>query len=224
MKTSTAKSSFNHLRGLKLAALAIGTSFVLAGCAGNPPTEQYAVTQSAVNSAVSAGGTEYAAVEMKAAQDKLKQAELAMHDKKYDEARRLAEQAEWDARVAERKAQAAKADLALKDSQKAIEELRNEGMRPAVIQQNVALAACSTPPNANLENARTNFSALQANPQATKIAALETKDASEWLDKADKAYRDKEDEKKVDQLAYLTNQRVEVAKDTIALVGQVGQL
>lgn len=135
MKTSTAKSSFNHLRGLKLAALAIGTSFVLAGCAGNPPTEQYAVTQSAVNSAVSAGGTEYAAVEMKAAQDKLKQAELAMHDKKYDEARRLAEQAEWDARVAERKAQAAKADLALKDSQKAIEELRNEGMRPAVIQQ-----------------------------------------------------------------------------------------
>ena len=135
MKTSTAKSSFNHLRGLKLAALTIGTSFVLAGCAGNPPTEQYAVTQSAVNSAVSAGGTEYAAVEMKAAQDKLKQAELAMHDKKYDEARRLAEQAEWDARVAERKAQAAKADLALKDSQKAIEELRNEGMRPAVIQQ-----------------------------------------------------------------------------------------
>jgi uncharacterized lipoprotein YmbA len=135
MKTSTAKSSFNHLRGLKLAALAIGTSFVLAGCAGNPPTEQYAVTQSAVNSAVSAGGTEYAAVEMKAAQDKLKQAELAMHDKKYDEARRLAEQAEWDARVAERKAQAAKADLALKDSQKAVQELRNEGMRPAVIQQ-----------------------------------------------------------------------------------------
>jgi hypothetical protein len=37
------------------------------------------------------------------------------------------------------------------------------------------------------------------------------------LDKADKAYRDKEDQKKVDQLAYLTNQRVEVAKDTIAL-------
>ena len=129
MKTSTAKSSFDHLRGLKLAALAIGTSFVLAGCAGNPPTEQYAVTQSAVNSAVSAGGTEYAAVEMKSAQDKLKQAEIAMHDKKYDEARRLAEQAEWDARVAERKAQAAKAEQALKDSQKGVQELRQEGMR-----------------------------------------------------------------------------------------------
>ncbi|MBK5416947.1 DUF4398 domain-containing protein [Pseudomonas sp. TH31] len=129
MKTSTAKSSFTHLRGLKLAALAIGSSFVLAGCAGNPPTEQYAVTQSAVNSAVSAGGTEFAAVEMKSAQDKLKQAEIAMHDKKYDEARTLAEQAEWDARVAERKAQAMKAEQALKDSQKGVQELRQESQR-----------------------------------------------------------------------------------------------
>ncbi len=135
MKTCTAKSSFTPLRGLKVATLAIGTSFVLAGCAGNPPSEQYAVTQSAVNSAVSAGGTEYAAVEMKSAQDKLKQAEIAMHDKHYDEARRLAEQSEWDARVAERKAQAAKAGQAVKDSQKAVDELRKEGMRPAAIQQ-----------------------------------------------------------------------------------------
>ncbi|AIC18275.1 MULTISPECIES: DUF4398 domain-containing protein [Pseudomonas] len=129
MKISTAKSSSTPLRGLKLAALALGSSLVLAGCAGNPPSEQYAVTQSAVNSAVSAGGTEFAAVEMKSAQDKLKQAELAMHDKNYDEARRLAEQAEWDARVAERKAQAAKAEQALKDSQKGVQELRQEGMR-----------------------------------------------------------------------------------------------
>ena len=129
MKTSTAKSSFNHLHGLKLAALAISSSFVLAGCAGNPPSEQYAVTQSAVNSAVSAGGPEFAAVEMKSAQDKLKQAELAMHDKKYDEAKRLAEQAEWDARVAERKAQAAKAERAVQDARKGVQEIRQESQR-----------------------------------------------------------------------------------------------
>ncbi|MBC3208767.1 MULTISPECIES: DUF4398 domain-containing protein [unclassified Pseudomonas] len=129
LKTMKTQTSFSHLHGLKLAALAIGTSFILAGCAGNPPTEQYAVTQSAVNSAVSAGGTEFAAVEMKQAQDKLKQAEIAMHDKKYDEARRLAEQAEWDARVAERKAQAAKAEQAVKDSQKGVQELRQESQR-----------------------------------------------------------------------------------------------
>ena len=81
IKTRTPKLSSTHVRGLKLAALALGSSLVLAGCAGNPPTEQYAVTESAVNSAVSAGGTEFAAVEMKSAQDKFKQAEIAMHDK-----------------------------------------------------------------------------------------------------------------------------------------------
>ena len=129
MKTRIAKSSFPPLRSLKLAALAIGSSLVLAGCAGNPPSEQFAVTESAVTSAVSAGGTEFAAVEMKSAQDKLKQAEIAMHDKKYDEAKVLAEQAEWDARVAERKAQAIKAEQAVKDSQKGVQELRQESQR-----------------------------------------------------------------------------------------------
>jgi uncharacterized lipoprotein YmbA len=129
MKISTAKTSFSTLRGLKLAALALGSSLVLAGCAGRPPTEQYAVTQSAVNSAVSAGGTEFAAVEMKSAQDKLKQAEMAMHDKKYDEAKRLAEQAEWDARVAERTAQAAKAERAVKDARQGVDEIREDGAR-----------------------------------------------------------------------------------------------
>ena len=129
MKTRTFKPSSTHVRGFKLAALALGSSLVLAGCAGNPPTEQYAVTQSAVNSAVSAGGTEFAAVEMKAAQDKFKQAEIAMHDKKYDQARMLAEQAEWDARVAERKAQAMKAEQSVKDAQKGVQELRQESQR-----------------------------------------------------------------------------------------------
>ncbi|MCP1420819.1 hypothetical protein J3D47_005062 [Pseudomonas laurylsulfativorans] len=129
MKSRTDTSSFPPSRGLKLAALALGSSLFLAGCAGNPPTEQYAVTQSAVNDAVSAGGTEFAAVEMKTAQDKLKQAEIAMHDKQYDQARMLAEQAEWDARVAERKAQAMKAEQTLKDSQQGVQELRQESQR-----------------------------------------------------------------------------------------------
>ncbi|AIS19701.1 DUF4398 domain-containing protein [Pseudomonas rhizosphaerae] len=131
MNTRTAKTSSNPLRGLKLAALALGTTFVLAGCAGKPPTEQYAVTESAVNSAVSAGGTEYAAVEMKAAQDKFKQAEIAMHDKNYEKAKVLAEQAEWDARLAERKAQAGKAAKAVQDAKQGVQDLREEGLRSA---------------------------------------------------------------------------------------------
>ncbi|MDE1166025.1 MAG: OmpA family protein [Pseudomonas sp.] len=95
--------------------------------------------------------------------------------------------------------------------------MRKQLMIPALLALSVGLAACSTPPNPNLEQARTNFSALQSNPQASKVAALETKDAADYMDKADKAYLNKDDTKKVDQLAYLTNQRVEVAKQTIAL-------
>lgn len=131
MKTLDVKSPARPLRELKLATLLLGSSLLLAGCAGNPPSEQYAVSQSAVNSAVSAGATEFAPVEMKAAQDKLKEAEFAMHDEEYEQARRLAEQAEWDARVAERKAQAAKAERALQDARQGIQELREEGMRNA---------------------------------------------------------------------------------------------
>ena len=90
--------------------------------------------------------------------------------------------------------------------------MRKHVMIPALLALSVGLAACSHQPNANLESARSNFSSLQSDPQSSKVAALETKEAQEWLNKADKAYMDKEDEKKVDQLAYLTNQRVEVAK------------
>ena len=59
--------------------------------------------------------------------------------------------------------------------------MRNTVMIPALLALSVGLAACSHQPNVNLENAKTNFSALQTNPEATKVAALETKDASEWL-------------------------------------------
>lgn len=95
---------------------------------------------------------------------------------------------------------------------------------PAVSLLALALAACSTPPNANLEQARSNFSALQSQPDATKVAALETKDAGDWLAKADKAYQDGEDQRDVDQLAYLTNQRIELAKQTIVLRNAEAQL
>ncbi|MDB6050426.1 MAG: oprF 1 [Pseudomonas sp.] len=95
--------------------------------------------------------------------------------------------------------------------------MRKQLMVPALLALSIGLAACATPPNPSLEQARTNFAALQANPQASQVAALETKDASDWMDKADAAYRNKEDAKKVDQLSYLTIQRIELAKQTINL-------
>ena len=128
MNTSSVRSSFGPLK-TSLVCLAAGV--VLTGCAGMAPVEQYAVSRSAVNAAVSAGGTEFAAVEMKSAQDKLKDAEIALHGKHYEAARRLAEQAEWDARVAERTAQAAKARRAVEDGRQGVQDLREEGLRAA---------------------------------------------------------------------------------------------
>ena len=69
--------------------------------------------------------------------------------------------------------------------------MRKHVMIPALLALSVGLAACSHQPNANLESARSNFSSLQSDPQASKVAALETKEAQEWLNKADKAYMEK---------------------------------
>ncbi|MCS5516610.1 DUF4398 domain-containing protein [Pseudomonas qingdaonensis] len=83
---------------------------VLAGCAGVPvPTEQVELTRNAVSRAVTADATQYAPAEMKAAQDKLYAVERALGERNLVAARTLAEQAEADANLAERKARAAKA-------------------------------------------------------------------------------------------------------------------
>lgn len=114
-------------RSLKPLAL-IGVLFI-AGCAGNPPTAQFALTSTAVKAAETAGANEYAPLQLKAARDKTRLAEQANFEQDYMQAKNLAEQAEWDARVAERKARAAKAEKAVMDAEKGVEELRQEGMR-----------------------------------------------------------------------------------------------
>lgn len=111
------------------AAAALGGALVLAGCAGNPPTTELAVANQAVNAADTAGGTQFAPSEIRTARDKLAAAERAMADKDYEKARMLAQQAEWDARVAERKAQAEKAQRALQEARQGIEDLREESLR-----------------------------------------------------------------------------------------------
>lgn len=88
---------------------------------------------------------------------------------------------------------------------------------PTLLAVSLTLAACASKPNPNLEQARGNFDGLQQDPRSLQMAALETKDAQQALVKADKAYQDKQDQERVDQLAYLANQRVELAKQTILL-------
>lgn len=113
-----------------MATVTLGAALALAGCAGTPPpTTQLAVAKQAVTAADTAQGAEYAPVELRAAREKLSQAEQANLDEQYDKARRLAEQAEWDARVAERKARAEKARYTLRQAEEGTIELREESQR-----------------------------------------------------------------------------------------------
>lgn len=118
---------FSGYQGHKaLGAIALAT-FLAAGCASTPPpTEQVAVAKSAVANAVSAGGSEYAPVEMRAAQDKMDRASRAMGKEDYEDAGRLAREAQADARLAEKKAESAKARKAASVTQEDIRVLREE--------------------------------------------------------------------------------------------------
>ena len=93
-------------------AIGLGAA-LLVGCASVPaPTEQVAVSKAAVANAVSAGGPEFAAPDMRSAQDKLARANQAMVAEDYESARWLAEHAQADADLAAAKARSAKAQKA----------------------------------------------------------------------------------------------------------------
>ena len=117
---------FNYQRSLTV-GIAASAVMLFAACATvPPPTDQIAVSRSAIANAISAGGNEYAAVEMRSAQEKMDRANRAMQSEDYENARWLAEQAQADARLAEKKAQSAKAQKAANAMQDDIRVLRDE--------------------------------------------------------------------------------------------------
>ena len=108
-----------------LCGLAVGT---MVGCSSmkTPATADVAVSKAAVDSAASAGGAQYAPLEMRSAREKLDKAKKAMADKEYELAADLAKQAEADAKLAQSKAGSAKAKVAADAIQDDIRVLREE--------------------------------------------------------------------------------------------------
>ncbi|MFN3438311.1 MAG: DUF4398 domain-containing protein [Acidovorax sp.] len=107
------------------AVLALGA---LAACSSTPaPTEQMAVTRTTVNRVAAAPAVATSApVEMQRAREKLVLAEKAMTAEDYVSARRLAAEAEVDARVAETRADAASNAANLAQVQDGIRALQEE--------------------------------------------------------------------------------------------------
>jgi outer membrane protein OmpA-like peptidoglycan-associated protein len=93
---------------------------------------------------------------------------------------------------------------------------------PALLAIAALLSACSTMPTSTdlLEQTRSEYIAAQTNPDIATYAALEMKQASEAMGKANAASDHHESTEQVDQLAYLAKQKIaltqEVAKKKVA--------
>ena len=113
---------------LWLTALFSAAAMLAVGCTSlkTPATADVAVSKAAVENAVGAGGVQYAPVEMTAARDKMALANKAMVEKDYKLARDLAAQAQVDAKLAQSKANSAKAQAAADALQEDIRVLRIE--------------------------------------------------------------------------------------------------
>ena len=102
--------------------------FLTVGCGSlkTPATADVAVTNAAVESAVGAGGSQFAPVEMNAARSKLALARDALAHKDYKLAISLADQSKADAKLAQGKANSAKARAAADALEDDIQILREE--------------------------------------------------------------------------------------------------
>ncbi len=108
----------------------LGGSLVLlsVGCTSlkTPATADVAVSKAAVDSAVAAGGVQFAPIEMTLAREKMTRANAAMANKDYELAIELATAAQADAKLAQSKAESAKAQAAATALQEDIRVLREE--------------------------------------------------------------------------------------------------
>jgi len=113
---------------LRIVALMGVSALVAAGCSSmkTPATASVAVSNAAVDNAAGAGGAEFAPVEMNSARSKIALANKAMAAKDYKLANDLATQAQADAKLAQGKADSAKAKTAADALQDDIRVLREE--------------------------------------------------------------------------------------------------
>jgi len=113
---------------LGIAILTVAGALATLGCGSmkTPATASVAVSNAAVDNAAGAGGAEFAPVEMSTARSKMALANKAMAAKDYKLANDLAMQAQADARLAQGKADSARAKAAADALQDDIRVLREE--------------------------------------------------------------------------------------------------
>jgi hypothetical protein len=110
----------------RLSAVLAGGA-LLAACASTPPpTNQLAAGTAAYESARGVGAQQFAPAEFATAQQKIEQAQLAMKAGENERARRLAEEAEADARLASALTASARSQAAANEIQQSLQTLQDE--------------------------------------------------------------------------------------------------
>jgi outer membrane protein OmpA-like peptidoglycan-associated protein len=86
---------------------------------------------------------------------------------------------------------------------------------PVTLVAAAMVSGCSSmSQTAALTDAHNSYNSALATPDVTNLAAVELKQASETLNKADAALKEGESEDAVDQLAYIAKQQVAIAQET----------
>lgn len=107
----------------------VGSLFAI-GCAAKvAPIEDISRAEMAIKEAQESNGEMYAPLELRLAEDKFSQAKKAMAEEEYDTAKRFADEALMDAKLAEAKSLSAKARKLSKEMSDSIETLRREIQR-----------------------------------------------------------------------------------------------
>src|SRR5215470_6439093 len=75
-------------------------------------------------------------------------------------------------------------------------------------------AGCGPTTNVALERARANYAQAQQNPQISTYAPVPLQEAQQSLQQAEQAWKDDKDSDEVNHLAYVTDQRVMIARNT----------
>ncbi|MDM8569517.1 DUF4398 domain-containing protein [Thiotrichales bacterium HSG1] len=100
--------------------------FTGCGISRQPPIEKISNAELAISRAQDNNAKEFAAIELRQAQDNLEKAKQAVIDEKYDEAAHLAKEASMGALLAETKAESEKASKATEEIRKNVETLKKK--------------------------------------------------------------------------------------------------
>jgi uncharacterized lipoprotein len=122
-----------HAAAIRRSALTLFAGLVfltLSACSSTPePKAEIAASQAALEAAQTSGAREYAGAELEAARSKLNLAQQASAQGDNDLARRLAEAAEADARLAQARASSVRARNAATQVERSLQALQDELQR-----------------------------------------------------------------------------------------------